>query len=174
MAWSIPKQTLTGLLSNSNLSGTIGIPSQQLAGNLLLAVPIQLNAGIGIPAQQISATLSNPPQLVGQLDIPAPRITGGLHYVFIARRRLTTAWYLTQPIRADHATPADLGIFAKSRQLSRWWLTQPFSRQATAAHDLGIWATALESALPVATGHPAWRTLALTSRQRPPGAVWLA
>lgn len=102
MAWSIPKQTLTGLLSNSNLSGTIGIPSQQLAGNLLLAVPIQLNAGIGIPAQQISATLSNPPQLVGQIGIPAPGFTGGLHYVFIARRRLAATWYLTQLIRADH------------------------------------------------------------------------
>ena len=67
MAWSIPKQTLTGLLSNSNLSGTISIPGQQLAGNLLLTVPIQLNASVGIPAQQISLTLSNPPQLVGQI-----------------------------------------------------------------------------------------------------------
>ncbi|MFO1380127.1 MAG: hypothetical protein U1F63_07160 [Chitinivorax sp.] len=173
MAWSIPKQTLTGLLSNSNLSGTIGIPSQQLAGNLLLAVPIQLNAGIGIPAQQISATLSNPPQLVGQIGIPAPGITGRLHYVFITRRRLAATWYLTQPIRADHATPADLGIFAKSRQLSRWWLTRPFSRQAIAAHDLGIWAKPRLRArypLRLATQHGAhWRLPIGSAHQAPYG-----
>ena len=173
MAWSIPKQTLTGLLSNSNLSGTIGIPGQQLAGNLLLTVPIQLNASVGIPAQQISLTLSNPPQLVGQIGIPAPGIAGGLHYVFIARRRLAATWYLTQPIRADHATPADLGIFAKSRQPSRWWLTQPFSRQAIAAHDLGIWAKPRLSArypLRLATQHGAhWRLPVGSAHQAPYG-----
>lgn len=165
MAWTIPKQTLAGQLSNSNLSGNIGVPKQliaadlqhmtpvlvngtitlpmpQIVANLQNAAPVWVSSTIAVPMQPVSGVLDNPPQIVGNVDLPMQAVSGELHYVFIARKHFSADWYLTEPGSASNTAPADVGQFAKQRVSSRWWLTQPVSEQSAAPHDLGIWAKA--------------------------------
>ncbi len=57
MAWTIPKQTLAGQLSNSNLSGNIGIPKQLIAADLQHMTPVLVNGTITLPMPQIVTNL---------------------------------------------------------------------------------------------------------------------
>lgn len=140
MAWTLPKQTLTGTLSNSNLSGSIGIPKQLLAADVLNSAPVLVNTSLTVPKQLLVGNLDNPVQIVGTMGVPMQSVNAGLHYVFIAHKRFSVDWYLTETVPAQLKAPADVGRFAKQRRSSSWWLTRPVTQQLKNPHDLGIWA----------------------------------
>lgn len=142
MAWTLPKQTLTGTLSNSNLSGSIGIPKQLLTGEVANSAPVLVNASLTVPKQLLVGYLDNPVQIVGTMGVPMQSVKGGLHYVFIAHKRFSVDWYLTETVPAQLKAPADVGRFAKQRRASSWWLTRPVTQQLKTPHDQGIWAKA--------------------------------
>lgn len=142
MAWTLPKQTLTGTLSNSNLSGSIGIPKQLLTADVLNSAPVLVNTSLTVPKQLLVGNLDNPVQIVGSMGVPMQSVNAGLHYVFIAHKRFSVDWYLTETVPAQLKAPADVGRFAKQRRASSWWLTRPVTQQLKTPHDLGVWAKA--------------------------------
>lgn len=173
MTVSIPKQSITGRLQISSLSGTIRIPRQGLGGTLFNDVPTLLNVTIRTPMFGIAGVLDNPPQLAGELGVPMQGVAATLHYHYVARQRHSGAWWLTESAQQQHVAPADVGIFAKRRLQSRWWLTQPVVSAHCGLHDIGLWVRCgLESRYAIRVGREqssGWRLALARSHAAPYG-----